>query len=100
PGQQAISSPYTSIQTKTIDTDYAIAWVNGDFLFEDQDIQTIMKDIARWYNVDVTFKGAIPSKKFGGTYTRSKGLEELLGYLESLSGMRFKLEERRVTVME
>lgn len=100
PGQQATSSSPTGIQTKHVDTDYAIAWVNGDFLFEDQDIQTIMRDVARWYNVDVIFKGAIPSKRFGGTYTRSKGLEELLGYLASLSGMHFNLEERRVTVMK
>ncbi|GGC13082.1 iron dicitrate transporter FecR [Parapedobacter defluvii] len=99
PGQQALSSSHSSIQTKDIDTDYAIAWVNGDFLFEDQDIRTIMKDIARWYNVDVVFEGMVPSKRFGGTYTRSKGLAELLGYLESLSGMHFNLKERRVTVM-
>ncbi|RQP13304.1 MAG: DUF4974 domain-containing protein [Parapedobacter sp.] len=99
PGQQAISSSHLGVQTKNIDTDYAIAWVNGDFLFEDQDIQTIMKDIARWYNVDIAFEGKISSKRFGGTYTRSKGLEELLGYLESLSGIHFNLQERRVTVM-
>jgi len=100
PGQQAVSSPDASIQIKNIDTDYAVAWINGDFLFEDQDIQTIMKDIARWYNVDVTFEGTIPSKKFGGTYTRSKGIGELLGHLESLGGMHFNYTERRVTVMK
>jgi len=99
PGQQAISSSHSGIQTKNLDTDYAIAWLNGDFLFEDQDIQAIMKDIARWYNVDVAFEGTIPSKRFGGTYTRTKGLEELLGYLESLSGIHFNIQERRVTVM-
>lgn len=47
----------------------------------------------------VTFEGKSNPKAFGDTYTRSKGLEELLKHLESLSDIRFELNERRVTVM-
>lgn len=100
PGTQAVTARYSDhIATKSVDTDYALAWINGDFLFEDQDIQAIMKNIARWYNVDVTFNGKPSTKTFGGTYTRSKGLEELLKHLESLSDIRFELKERRIIVM-
>ncbi len=100
PGTQAITSRQSDrIDTKEVDTDYALAWINGDFLFEDQDIYTIMKDIARWYNVEVVFKGTPGTETFGGTYARSKGLEELLKHLESLSNIRFEVNERRVTVM-
>lgn len=100
PNQQAITtSTSNTIHNKQVDTEYALAWTQGDFLFEEQDIKAIMKNIARWYNIEVIFKGHSNPKKFGGTYTRSKGLEELLKHLESLSTIRFVQNERKVTVM-
>lgn len=104
PGHQAVSRLDDNlISIEAVDTDYALAWLDGDFVFENQDIQTIMKNIARWYNVDVSYASPNPptGKAFGGTYTKSKGLEELLSHLETLSNntIRFKLTERRVTVI-
>lgn len=104
PGHQAVSRVNESpISIEAVDTDYALAWLEGDFVFENQDIQTIMKNIARWYNVDVIYESSAPAarKAFGGTYTKSKGIEELLSHLEALTNntIRFKLTERRVTVI-
>ncbi len=104
PGQQAISpSDDGPILVETVDTDYALAWLEGHFVFENQDIKTIMKNIARWYDVDVVYANPTPAshKAFGGTYTKSKGLAELLEHLETLSNrtIRFELAERRVTVI-
>lgn len=99
PGQQAISRfESDEIQKLDVDPFYALAWMKGYFVFEDQDIKTIMNDIARWYNVDIQYEGQGNYKKIGGTYLRSKGLNELLNHLETLSGARFRLEERRVIV--
>lgn len=100
PGQQAISKLESDeIQRFNVDPYYALGWLNGYFVFEDQDIRTIMNDIARWYNVDIQYQGEMSHfKKIGGTYLRSKGIDELLNHLEALSGVRFKLTERRVTV--
>lgn len=100
PGQQAITFTGSSnIQKKEVDTDQALTWLQGNFLFEDQDIQSIMRNIARWYNVEVRFEGKPNHMKFGGTYSRSKGLEELLKHLESLSNIRFRISNNRVTVL-
>ena len=100
PGQQAkTSSDQPNISVEEVDIDYALAWVDGNFLFEDQTIQNIMDDVARWYNVEVIYQGNLSNKRFGGTFTRNKSLDELLKHLESLSTIRFKTEERRVTVM-
>ncbi|MRG45275.1 DUF4974 domain-containing protein [Chitinophaga sp. SYP-B3965] len=100
PGQQAIIfSGSSSIQKKEVDTDQALAWMQGNFLFEDQDIRSIMRNIARWYNVEISFEGKPNPMKFGGTYSRSKGLEELLKHLESLSGIRFRINNNKVTVL-
>lgn len=101
PGQQAITTTATAhIQKSEVDTDFALAWVRGDFLFEDQDIYLIMKNIARWYNVEVSFEGKIPEKTYGGSYTKSKGLYELLHHLTTISNLDIQaIDERRVKVM-
>lgn len=100
PGQQAIIYPGSNqIQKKEVDTDQALAWMQGNFLFEDQDIRSIMRNVARWYNVEISYEGQPNPMKFGGTYSRSKGLEELLKHLESLSGIRFRINNNRVTVL-
>lgn len=100
PGQQAtIFSGNNQIQKKDVDTDQALAWLQGNFLFEDQDIRSIMRNLARWYNLEISYEGKPNPMKFGGTYSRSKGLEELLKHLESLSGMRFSINNNKVTVL-
>ena len=104
PGQQAISKfEQEAIEKRNVDPFYATAWTKGYFVFEDQDIQAIMSDIARWYNVTVEYRSATGKtagsyKKIGGTYLRSKGLKELLNHLETLSNVRFQQTEGRVIV--
>ena len=100
PGQQAVTSKGSPIVKKNADAELAMAWVHGDFVFEDLDIRTIMKRVERWYNVDVVYQEPLPPIRFGGTYTRNKGIQDLLNYLESLSEIRFKLAGGRVTVMK
>jgi ferric-dicitrate binding protein FerR (iron transport regulator) len=99
PGQQAITRPGSNyIQRRRVDADHALAWMHGNFLFEDQDIRSIMREVARWYNVEVRYEGTLNPVKFGGTYSRSKSLEELLKYLESLSDIRFSINNNIVVV--
>jgi len=100
PGQQAIIPTGShQIGKKDVDTDQALAWLQGNFLFEDQDIRSIMRNLARWYNLEISYEGKPNPMKFGGTYSRSKGLEELLKHLESLSGMHFSISNNKVTVL-
>lgn len=100
PNQQAIGGVRDgSLNVKEANTEEVMAWKNGYFVFEDVDIQTIMKYLVRWYNVEVTYNGKITSQKFGGTFSRSKDVSELLDYLETLGNVHFKKEGRRVIVM-
>jgi len=89
-----------------VDPEVFLAWKSDYFVFDDLDIKSIMHQISRWYNIEVVFQGNIPTKKFGGTFSRSKSIEELLAYLEQLGNIRFKLndisfmqKERRIIVM-
>jgi transmembrane sensor len=100
PGYEAVTTAgSTDIQTREVVAEDALAWLHGDFLFENQPIESIMKNVSRWYNVEVVFTGQPNSKTFGGTFSRTKGLKELLTHLESLSDIRFNYIEGRVTVM-
>ncbi|MGK9118946.1 FecR family protein [Olivibacter jilunii] len=107
PGEQARADRGGSHLSKSkVDSEIFVAWKNDYFVFDDLDIKSIMYQIARWYNTEVVFQGTIPTKKFGGTFSRTKPIEELLSHLERLGGLRFKLENgsyfkkgRRIVVM-
>ncbi|SMC69525.1 FecR family protein [Pedobacter nyackensis] len=98
PGQESVLS---ADKTNVYETDIeeAIAWKNGLFIFNDEDIKSIMKKISRWYNIDVSFKGNMDNVSFIGNYSRSKNLENLLKNIELTGKVTFKIEGRRIEVI-
>lgn len=95
PGEQAEVKDY--IRVKKIEGD-VIAWKNGVTSFKDAEITTIMRQIARWYDVEIKYKGEIPKKMFNGDVLRSANLSEFIKVME-FSGLHFKVEGRTITVM-
>src|SRR5690606_21949955 len=65
PGQQA-QMKNGAIDVLSVDIEEATAWKNGFFIFKSEDIQNIMRQISRWYDVEVDYQGTIPKKIFGG----------------------------------
>ena len=100
PGQQARWSDREGLKVADdADTDQAIAWKNGQFVFKSMDIRSIMRQISRWYDVEVAYSGAIGSDLFSGIVSRQSSLEQVLKILEE-GGVRFRIEGRRITVFE
>ncbi len=100
PGQQANLKRETgSIGVKNVNTSEAIAWKNGNFTFTDDSIETIMRKISRWYDVDVRFTGNLSDKSFAGSVSRYEQVSEVLKMLELTGTIHFKIEGRRITVM-
>ena len=95
PGQQTDGS-----HIKTVNTKRYTAWKNGDFYFEDDNIQTVMRQLSRWYNIEVGYEGNIPTDGFNARISRSKNISAILQILENTKGVHFKIEGRRVTVIE
>jgi transmembrane sensor len=60
------------------DLNFAMAWKNGKQVLNGADIQTVMRNIERWYDVDVEYKGAIPSRTFTGDLPRTANLSEIV----------------------
>jgi len=99
PGQQAqLDNTGHATVFPDVDLDEVIAWKNGRFHFEDADIRTVMRQIARWYDVEVVFEGKITTEKFVGDIPRNSRLKEVFKILE-LSNVHFKVEDKKVTVL-
>ena len=99
PGQQAItSSRLSGIKVTEVDTDEAIAWKNGNFNFQGVDIQTLMRQISRWYNVEVVYKGYPPPNKFVGTIPRSPSINEVIKILE-LNHVKVQVIDQKIIVV-
>lgn len=102
PGEQATqdnsSSEQPTIKVKQLDdVEEVIAWKSGRFRFNRVDIASVMRQAARWYDVDVIYKGYIKGTISGGV-ARTKNISELLKILELTGKVHFTLEGRKVTV--
>ena len=97
PGQQSTLTS-SGLKVENVDSDLAVAWKNNQFVFESDDIQYIMRMIARWYDVEVEYVGPIPKNKFGGAVSRFENVSEVLKSLESTGRVKFKIEGRRILV--
>jgi len=75
----------------------AVAWKNGLFHFEGADITEVMRQLSRWYDVEVVFRGKMPDARFEGEITRSSNLSEVFKILQ-LSNVHFTVEDKKVIV--
>jgi transmembrane sensor len=101
PGQQAIiKSTNSSIIVQNADVDEAVAWKNGYFKFDGEDLRSVMRKVSRWYNVDVTYQGNFRDNiSFLGEVSRSKNISAVLKIMEATGNVHFQITERRVVVM-
>ena len=100
PGQEAILNKRSgNIKVASADLEQAIAWKNGYFIFYNENIESIMRKVSRWYNVDIVYQGNLNNKDFVGTISRNKNVSELLKMLELTGAIHFSIDGRRITVM-
>lgn len=98
PGQQAQSSPANLLKiVDHVNTEQVTAWKNGLFNFSDANLYTVMRQLERWYDITVEFKGELPDKEFRGKMQRSLTLQQVLEGLGEM-GVHFTLKGRILTV--
>lgn len=99
PGEQAV----TGFVSKTIDIDQKVdvdkvmAWRYGKMSLTDVSVQQLMSEISRWYDVDIEYAGAVPSKQFYGSIRRDVPLSTVLHALEAY-GVNTKIEGKKIIV--
>ncbi|AYB31962.1 FecR family protein [Chryseolinea soli] len=93
PGEQAVQKQQQrDIQKSQVDVEQVMAWQQGFFEFNNSSLQEIMRQISRWYDVDVRFEGASKGKKYGGRISRHTNLKDILNLLRA-SGADFAMED-------
>jgi ferric-dicitrate binding protein FerR (iron transport regulator) len=99
PGQQAVYASGGGLSlVKDADTEESIAWKEGLFSFDGADLPSIMRQLARWYDLDVRYEGPASKRRFTGKVFRSLKLSETLKVLE-LNQIHFRIEGNRLMVM-
>ncbi|SEW53075.1 FecR family protein [Chitinophaga arvensicola] len=78
PGQQARVNGNTLQVINHVDINEVMAWKKGFFSFNDADLPTVMRQLSRWYNVQVTYEGGIPERVFTGEIGRDLTLSQVL----------------------
>lgn len=91
PGEAVINDS-GKLSKSNIDTTLAIAWKNGRLKFKDANLETILEEAERWYDIDVIYKGKIPQQHLTGGISRKSSLATLLKLLK-LSGIKFSLKD-------
>lgn len=98
PGQQALLKGNNEMVIGTADIEKALAWKNGLFCFRDDEMEEVMEQVARWYDVDIRVKGKPATKLISGNIRRQARLSQVLEMLNFVSGATFKMEGKTVTV--
>lgn len=92
PGQQAVTNNSGSTTIKKANMSESLAWRNGEMIFEDADLQTIMRQVSRWYNVKVSYEGNININRITGSIGRDANLKTLIRILKG-NGIKIRMEE-------
>lgn len=79
------------------DIDQDVAWKNGIFNFNNQNLAQVMMQLARWYDLELVYPAGIPQKEYGGEIGRNLKLGQVLKGLEN-SGVQFQLIGKRVVI--
>lgn len=98
PGEQAVLDSKHHLQVRDdVDTDDVVAWKDGLFEFNDADVQSIMRQAARWYDVNIIYKGGIPKKQYTGMISRNVKASELLNMLK-YTGLNASIDGKNIVI--
>lgn len=101
PGEQAVvNTKYEVSSTNLADTEAVMAWKNGRFYFKGTGIEEIMRQVSRWYDVEIVYERKPAMQHFRGGISRDADVSKLLKILEATETVHFRIEGRKVFVMK
>jgi hypothetical protein len=102
PGEQASMNKRTGmLKVRPADVEAAVAWKNGLFQFNNTQLEVIMREVSRWYDIDVVYQTKhLDGKRFSGIMSRYSEPAELLRRLELTGVVHFRLQDRQIIVMD
>jgi len=103
PGQQSIvdSNLDKGITVEQVDVEDATAWKNGYFVFDKESLESVLKKISRWYDVDIEYESEDSKNQlFSGTLSKYSEISKVLRKLELTETVHFNIEGRSILVMK
>jgi transmembrane sensor len=97
PGEQSVLTG-TGLFVRKANEEEALAWKNGLFVFNNEPLESIMRKLARWYDIDVVYLDIDKSQVFAGGISKYGSISRILAKMEKTGGIHFKIEGRRVIV--
>ena len=99
PGEQAQLKNGNISITSDVDLDAAVAWKNGLFHFDDNNIEAVMRQLARWYDVDIKYEGQMPQRLFSGEISRNVNASQILDIL-SFKKIHYKIDGKTIIITQ
>jgi transmembrane sensor len=100
PGQQSVLNS-NQLTIQPADVEEVMAWKNGDFVFKSEDLEGILKQVARWYDVELVYAADAPKKVIlWGYVSRSNHISAVLNQLERTGKVHFKMEGKKIMIMK
>jgi transmembrane sensor len=98
PGQQSQYSAKGNLQLiNNVNEDEIVAWKNGYFHFENAELQTILRQFSRWYDVDIVYEGEVVRRRFFAIVSRKSSLSNVLKMLNA-NNIKFRIEGKKLIV--
>jgi ferric-dicitrate binding protein FerR (iron transport regulator) len=98
PGQQSLVGKDGQITlSDQVNLDEVMGWKNGFFVFEEANIGQIMREVERWYNLDVEYDGPLPDARFNGRISRKTNVSQMMKVL-ALSGINFRITGNKIII--
>jgi transmembrane sensor len=98
PGLQASLNSQNGFKVAPADLDETLAWKDGKFRFRNENIKSIMRQLSRWYDIDVAYAGDVSDIDLTGVISRRENAEYLLNALEKTQRVHFEMNGNKITV--
>lgn len=99
PGQQSVLSG-TSITVAQVQTDNVVAWKNGNFMFNNESMEVVMRKLSRWYNIDVKYaEPTVRQIRFFGTISRFSNVSKVLEMIALTNEVKFEVKGKEITIL-
>jgi len=99
PGQQGLSTG-NSLAVRQVNVEEELDWKNKQFILNNEDLQSVMRRLSRWYDVEVVYEGVPPDLQFIGVVSSSRNISGVLKLMERTGKVKFRIEGRTVTVLK
>lgn len=93
PGEQCTLFPTGRIQIRSADVEEVMAWKEGYFIWNNEPLESIMRKLARWYNIEPEYEKPLPAIALSGIVSRSKNLSEVLKDMETTGSVHFRITD-------